>query len=256
MRGGGDAQHGQAVGEFLYIPLHDGAESGVHHRGAETLEFPEFGGDVVGDRGEGGGEFLGEDLGGEGFVGFGDEAVEEADGDGGDTGVAEFCHRGADGGGVERNFDGAVVTDAFGDFEAEVTADQNLGFVDVDVVEVGALLAADFEQIPKTVGGDEAGFRTAVLDQGVGGDGGAVAEIGDGGGGGVRTSEGLGDAGGDAGGGIGGGRGDFPDRDRAGFVVEQADIGEGAAGIDANTPGHTRTLRGQPIGEPLKTFQA
>src|SRR3978361_794363 len=153
MRGGGDAQHGQAVGEFLYISLHDGAESGVHHRGGEPLEFPEFGGDVVGDRGEGGGEFLGEDLGGEGFVGFGDEAVEEADGDGGEAGGAEVCHRGADGGGVERDFDSAVVADAFGDFEAEVTADQNLGLVDVDVVEVGALLAAAVEQSRKRVGG-------------------------------------------------------------------------------------------------------
>jgi hypothetical protein len=38
--------------------------------------------------------------------------------------------------------------------------------------------------------------------------------------------------------GIGGGRGNLPNRDIATAILEQADIGEGAAGIDADPPRH------------------
>ena len=48
--------------------------------------------------------------------------------------------------------------------------------VHLDVVQVGALLAADFQQVAKSVGGDQAGFGAAMLDQRIRRDGRAVRE--------------------------------------------------------------------------------
>ena len=49
--------------------------------------------------------------------------------------------------------------------------------VGLQIVEMRAALAADLEQVAEPLGGDEARSRAAVLDQRIGGDGGAVAEV-------------------------------------------------------------------------------
>ena len=108
---------------------------------------------------------------------------------------------------IQRDFDRSVVTDAFRHLQPQVAADQGRRFVDLHVVQVGALLPADLQQIAEPVGGDQAGPGAAMLDQRVGRDGRAVAEIGDRGGRGADTPDTLRDAVGNAlGWVVGGGR--------------------------------------------------
>ena len=47
----------------------------------------------------------------------------------------------------------------------------------IPVVEIGAGLAGDGERVFESCGGDEGDARTFALEQGVGGDGGAVANF-------------------------------------------------------------------------------
>ena len=80
---------------------------------------------------------------------------------------------------VERRLDAAVVAQPLADLEAQVAGDEQRRLVGLQVVEIRPVLAADLEQVAEALGGDEAGRDAAVLDQRVGGDRGAVAEIGD-----------------------------------------------------------------------------
>ncbi len=181
---------------------------------------------------------MGDDGAGACFVFGADEAVEKAHRDGGDAGRAQGAGGFTHGVFVERGFDAAVVAHTLGHFEAEVARDEHRRFVGLQVVEVRPLLAADLEQVAEAGGGDEAGADTAMLDQGVGGNGGAVAEIADGTGPSIDPGEAFLHAGGDAAGRVIGGGGDFPDLDLPGFIVEQAEIGECSSGVYSDAPGH------------------
>ena len=68
------------------------------------------------------------------------------------------------------------------------------------VVEVGAVLASDFQYVLEAEGGDQGGAAALALEEGVGGDGAAVDEVGGG-----DIDAGFADAAGDALGGVGGG---------------------------------------------------
>ena len=95
--------------------------------------------------------------------------------EGGDEGV--------DGVFVEREEDFAEVVEAFGDGEAEVAGDKGLGEGDAEVVLVVAALVAEGEDVAEALGGDERGAGALAFDDGVGGEGGAVDEDFDVGGG-------------------------------------------------------------------------
>jgi hypothetical protein len=142
---------------------------------------------------------------------------------------------------IERRVDLAGVAHALGDFEAQVARHQRLGLVDLDVVEVGSLLAADLQKVTKAVGGDKAGLDAAMLDEGIGRHRGAVAEIDDRSG---RMVAGLGrcaahallHALGNAARRIVRRRRNFPGLDPPRLLIEQADVGEGAARVYADAP--------------------
>jgi len=51
-----------------------------------------------------------------------------------------------------------------------------VGLLGLEVVDVGAVLPADFERIAEPLGRDERGVAPRPLEHGVGGDGGAVTE--------------------------------------------------------------------------------
>ena len=70
--------------------------------------------------------------------------------------------------------DGAVRAQASVELEAELVGDERLGRDGLEVVDVRAGLAADDEQVAHALGGDERGAGALALDDGVGGDGGAV----------------------------------------------------------------------------------
>ena len=67
---------------------------------------------------------------------------------------------------------------ALGDPETEVTGHQRPGFLELEVVETGPNLAGDLQQVSKPLGGDEAGAGNGALDDGVGGHGGPVHQVG------------------------------------------------------------------------------
>ena len=52
------------------------------------------------------------------------------------------------------------------------------GFFKLQVVEGGANLAGDFQHVAEALGGDKAGRRDLAFDDGVGGDCGAVDDVG------------------------------------------------------------------------------
>ncbi len=228
MRRDKQAQLLQALGEAVDVALHDRSEIGVHHRRAHPFEFAEFRRHFVADASEGFGEFLGDDASGDRFVFGADETIEKTNRDGFDTGGAQGADRFADGLLIEGGFHRTVVTHSFRDFEAKIAGDQHRRFVGLQIIEVGTLLPPDLQQVTKTVRGDQAGFHAAVLDEGVGGNRGAVAEVTDVGGRHADPSHRFLEALRDATRRVVRGGGDFPDLDAAALVFEQAHVGESA----------------------------
>lgn len=120
----------------------------------------------------------------------------------------------------------------------QLAGDENRRLVGLQVVEIGSLLPSDFKQVAKSRAGDEAGQSAPMLDQRVCRDRRTVAEIGDLTGRRTDLGEAVGDRMRHPVGRIGWSGRDFPDGDAARGFVEQTDIGEGAAGIDTDTPRH------------------
>ena len=69
--------------------------------------------------------------------------------------------------------------DSFGHRPAIFPRYQQVGFVDEDIVLVVTTLVGDLDDIAKARGGDEARFCALALDQGVGGERGAVDNTAD-----------------------------------------------------------------------------
>jgi hypothetical protein len=112
----------------------------------------------------------------------------------------------------------------------------------IPIVEIGTSLAGDGEGVFKTGSGDESDARAFALEQGIGGNGGAVADL-DGCVG--RKGGDLGDGFKDGTAGVIGSGGEFEDADAAADAVDA--ISEGATGVD----GDDEVLR-----HPHKTYQA
>ena len=125
------------------------------------------------------GEFLRQDAPGSLLVRRADEAIEEADRHRLCPGVTQATHCRAERRFIQRRFHRAVVAHALGHFQAQVARHQRRGLVGLQVVQVGAFLPTDLQQVAKTLGGDQPGLHTAMLDQRVGRDGRAVAEVAD-----------------------------------------------------------------------------
>jgi hypothetical protein len=177
VRGGAQAEFGQAGAEPLDVALHHRAEIRVHHHGREPLELAELRRDFVARADEGLGQFLLQNAFRRLLVFGAHEAVEERDRDRGDAGRAKLLRGCAHGCFVERRLDRAGVPYALGHFDAQVARDERRRLVGEKIVEVGPLLPADFQKIAKARGGHETGLDAAMLDQRVGRDRGAVAEI-------------------------------------------------------------------------------
>jgi hypothetical protein len=131
------------------------------------------------------------------------------------------------------------------DLEAAAARDQRVGLLGVQIVEVGAVLSADFQHVAESLGRDERGPRAVGLQQRVGRDRHRVREVVDGVGGEVGFSAGFPDAVEDALA-LVVGRGDLRG-DEALVGGQQRNVGEGAAHVraDADSVGHGR----QPPGE-------
>src|ERR1022692_1825640 len=121
----------------------------------------------------------------------------------------------------------AIIRGAFVDSETEIFRNQRFDAVEEEVVELGAGLAADFDGIFETGGGNQSRARAFAFEQGVGADGGAmqknefalVIDFAEGFDDGLR--------------GIGGSGEDFQHAQAAGGLDPDT-VGEGAAGIDGD----------------------
>ena len=80
---------------------------------------------------------------------------------------------------VERPANGAMHVEALGHREAQLARHQGRRLDDVDVVLVEAALVGDLDHVAEAVGGDQGGLGAFALDDGVGGERGAVHEQAD-----------------------------------------------------------------------------
>jgi hypothetical protein len=125
----------------------------------------------------------------------------------------------------ERFEDGAVGRETFVDAEGEAGVDERAWGLDLEVVESGAGLAADEEDIFEAGGGDEGDTGAFSFEQRVGRDGAAVGDFG------LLAGEGA-DAFEYGARGVVRGGAEFVDVETA--VVEEEEIREGSAGVDAD----------------------
>jgi hypothetical protein len=190
------------------------------------------------------GKFLGDDATRRLLVRRVEKAVQKTDGDSGDTGVAQnangLAHRGL----VERRLDMPVMAQPFWHFAAQPALDEHRRFIGLQIVKLGSLLPADLEKVAEAVAGDQAGRRPSMLDQRICRDCRPVAKIGDIACPGAGASESLGHRLCNGMRRIGGGRGHLPNRDIAGPLIEKTDVGECAARIDPDSPGHHHASAG------------
>jgi hypothetical protein len=160
---------------------------------------------------------------------------EEADGDRLDALVAQVLGGDADGVLVERREDRAGRwQQPLRHGAAELALDQRPrlpGDVLLDRVVVGALVAADVDDVAEALGGDHPRLRALVLEDRVGRDRGAVHHQVDFGGadaaGGAEVADAAGDRRGDV-----LAAADLHHLDPVGVVVEVDEVGEGAADVD------------------------
>jgi hypothetical protein len=139
--------------------------------------------------------------------------------------------------------DAAVAVDPFGDFQAQVTAHERSRAFDLQVVEVGPGLTADFQQVPEAAGSEQAGAGAAVLDERVGGHRGAVGQVDHFAGLGPAVLQGGSECCQDALRRLGGCRWHLDHQHVTAVFVEQAEIGKSAADIDANAQSRHRCPR-------------
>ena len=180
MRRRAHAELRQPRAEPRDVALHHRAEIGVHHRGGQPLELAELGRDLVRDAGEGLGELLARGCGAPsprarcGRSRRGSRPRPPARRP--RAAVATAARTAASSSGVSTV---AVVAHALRHLQPQVARHQHRRLVGLEVVEVGALLPADLQQVAEAVGGDQPGLHAAMLDQRIGRHRRAVAEIAD-----------------------------------------------------------------------------
>ncbi len=232
-----DTRVGEARTEARQIARHQGTEVGVHHHRGQPLVLAELGGHLVRAGDERLGQLLFEDALDALLVTRIHVAVEEAHRDRADAGGFQAPGGRAHLRVIERLLDAAVVAHALGHLHAQRPRHEQERLVGLEVVEMRAALAADLEEVAKPLGRHEPGRGAAVLDERVGGDGGAVPEVGDVAGGGLRRlAQAFHRAERDGARGIVRRARHLPHADVTGRFIEEADVGEGPPGVDADAP--------------------
>ena len=158
---------------------HGGHDVGVDDGGAGPLVLSEGGGNLVGSgHGDIGGLFS-DDLRNALFMHWVYIAVEEAHRNGRDPLGGEGPDHAARLGLVERQENAAVGQDALGDLADQAAGDQRGGRLDLKVVHLVALLAADDQDVPKSPGREQRDVLPFALDHDVGAERGSVDRLGE-----------------------------------------------------------------------------
>src|SRR5215470_250661 len=238
MRCHANPECGQPIGGTADIGGHNRSEIRIDYCCRQPLIFAELGRHLVRSANKGFGTFLRYDGARSRLVRGIEKAVQKADGDGLDVGVTQRTGYVARRSLVEWRFDAPVMAQSFRHLEAQPSRYEHRRFVCLQIVKFGSFLPTYLQKISEAVTRDQTDQRASMLNESIGGHRGPMAEIRD-----VacthaclseRFSEPLSDRERR----IGGGRGNLPNRDAPALLFEQADIGEGAAGIDTNSPRH------------------
>ena len=249
---------GADIGEAFLQPgqvaRHDRLQAGVHDRGGGALIFLRLGQHAVADAGldirrealdDPGDDFL--------MCGVG-VAVQQRHGDGlhalveqPPDGLLRFFR-------VERRQRRAVMRHALGDRAAQIARHQRRRLLPGDVVEARHAQIANLQYVAEAFGGDQPGLGALAFQDGVRGDRGAVAQLGD-----VPARErALGDQAGerlDDRAGVIVHRGGNLAGEQPAVPVEADDVGKGAADVDPEAPAgfsmfHVSSLLSGPGGDP------
>jgi hypothetical protein len=141
----------------------------------------------------------------------------------------QVLHRGKEVPFVEGHDNLAARADPFGDFHRHVQRDDGRGLFAGECIDVGSQLALQHQQVPEAARDKQHGAAALALDHGIGGHGGAVAQLRDTGG---ALSRRILEALDDAARGVAGGRGDLVGADMP-VGIGPDEIGEGAADLDS-----------------------
>ena len=179
MRGRGHAERSQARRKVADVTAHDRPEIGIHHCGGEALELAKFRRDLVARANKDAGQFLLDNALCLSLVLRPHEAIEETDCNCAGIGRSQLLGRLAHCAQIERCFDLAVMAHALGDLEAQIARHQGERLVREKIVEIRPLLPPDFEEVSKSFGRQKRRGYAAMLDERIGRNGGAMAEIGD-----------------------------------------------------------------------------
>ena len=152
---------------------------GVHHGRRRPLVFAKRGRHLVRERDRDVRRFLGHDRGEPPLVNGVHVRVQETDGERGDAPRDEFTHRAAGVGLVERCANRAVGEDALGDLADESPRDQRARLLDLEVVDLVALLATDDQHVAKATRRQKPDAARLALDHDVRAEGGAVDRLRD-----------------------------------------------------------------------------
>ncbi len=229
-RQAGFAQRLRKAGQ---VACHERLHVGVGARRGDAFVLADLGADVGGEGNREVGALGGQDFGDALLVGGVRVAVNEANGDGFDAVLVEYREDGVDRLLVEGDENAAAVVESLRDGQPQVPRDQRRGPVDPDVVLLEAVLVGHLEGIAVPRGRDQRRACALPLDDGVGGQRGAVNDEAYGPGWDGRRLEDLVDAPQHT---LLGGRlgREHLGRDQAVFDLERH-IGEGAADVDGET---------------------
>ena len=175
---GGDTGLCQPIFDPLQIARDHWADAAIDHGRAGPQVLAELRCNFRGQRDDGLGKDLGDNLPGPPLVDGIGVGVQKADGDGFDAFLAQLAGYLAQGVFVERCKLCAAGVEALGHAKTAVARHERPGFFKLQVVEGGANLAGDLQHVAEALGGDKAGRRDLAFDDGVGGDCGAVDDVG------------------------------------------------------------------------------
>ena len=174
----GDTGLCQSIFDPLQIARDYWADAAIDYGRAGPQVLAELRGNFRRERDDGFGKDFGENFSGPLLVHGIGVGVQKADGDGFDALVAQLAGYLAQGVFVERCKLCAAGIEALGHAKTAVAWHEGPGFFKLQVVEGGANLAGDFQHVAEALGGDKAGRRDFAFDDGVGGDCGAVDDVG------------------------------------------------------------------------------
>ena len=226
----GKADLAEALREARHVAADLRPDVGVDHRGRHPLELAVLAQDLVRQRQVRVGDLPADHLAGDLLVLGVDVGVQEADGDRLDPVGAQRGAGFGDAGAIERHVHLARAQQPLVDLAREVARHQRPVTVKEQAISLRPVAAADDVYVARAAGDHEAGLGAFSLDQRVDGDGRAVDQLVDGGGGKSALADAVDDA--------------LPELRRGGEalglheatvgVVEPDQIGEGASDIDGD----------------------